>query len=427
MGSKPGTICFVNLPQLYLNDPRAQPPLGLLYVVSAARGLGHEVLFADLSDTLEGELLARLPEAEVYGVSASSLDIKSAEKVATLAKERNPEARVILGGSHASSWGEKGTYSEVFDAVVFGEGEGIIGQVIEDLRNGRSSRFYRGPRMEDIDLIPLPARDVLTKQGAPIFAFGKDYKSGGHSSIITSRGCPYRCAFCESPKIWNRRVCFRSVENVVQEIETVIDQYGIYQYRFQDDTMTLDKRRMFALCERFAALGIYWRCSLRVDNVDEKLFAAMYEGGCREVGFGIESGDQQVLDVLQKGTTVAQNARAVKMAKEAGFTVRVFLMSGTPGETRETPYRTIDFLERTKPDIATLAVFAPFPGSEIFDHPERFGTRIKSRNLDEYFINTHRDHQVKSVISIDGLTDEELEHNKSVIRDYIYGKGIANG
>jgi radical SAM superfamily enzyme YgiQ (UPF0313 family) len=159
----------------------------------------------------------------------------------------------------------------------------------------------------------------------------------------------------------------RSPKNVVDELELFKKLYKPDAFTFHDETFTTDKDRAIAICDEIKRRKIYipWDCSTRVDRVSEDLFAKMKEAGCQLVSFGAESGSQEILNKMRKGTTVEQNARAIEMVKKAGMTVTVSMIIGYPGETEETIEQTLDFVRKTKPDDVHLSLATPYPGIEL--------------------------------------------------------------
>lgn len=426
-------ICFINPPYPYLVEPDQQAQIGLLYLVAVLERF-YNVQFLNLANySLKQLNELSFPPADIYGITACYPDYPMASRIANTLK-RQHKSWVILGGPFATSAPDM-VDSNTFDSVIIGEGETIMFDVILDWRNGNLQKIYKSPDfLTDLDLLPFPERSSLTKQGGKsIFAYRKEYYPGGTTVIITSRGCPYNCVFCASAAIWRRHVRYRSLESVISEIETVIDKYGIRQFRFNDDTMTMNRKRLIQLCDILKHFDIAWRCSTRVDSVSPKLLEKMREAGCREISYGVESADQNVLDTLQKGTTIEHAKNALKWTKETGITARILFMIGTPGERPDTARKNVVFLETNPWDIVGVTTFVPFPGSPIWKYPERYGTKIITTDFDRYnfrFWQTLNGKEelvkITNIIEIETETPDEMVQNKQLMRDYVLSTEKVN-
>lgn len=421
---------MVGPPHPYLVNPEAQAPLGLLYVAAAARELGEaEVSFVDLraQQPEGGDWFAALdlPEADIYGITGTCLDVRMVNMVARSIKARDRGARVVVGGPLSLS---RELIDPDVDAVVHGEGEHAILDVMNDWP--RLERDYFAERITDLDALPMPARDLLGENlGGGVFAGGKEYFAGGSTVLSTSRGCPSACHFCASVNIWKRRVYYRSAESVRQEIDHVVSEYGVRQLRFSDDNLTCNRPRLEELCEVLKGRKIAWRCSIRVKPNDVAMFEMMKAAGCTEVCFGIESGDQNVLHALNKGTKVEHNREAVENAHAAGLDVRLLMMCGCPGETVRTVDRNIAFLESVagKYDALALTNFTPLPGTRVASHPDECGCEILDDDIDKFnvvFYGPEGERKWENLVRPVGLTVEQLDENKRRMREYAKSTGL---
>lgn len=416
-------VCLISPPCPYLRQPKAQAPLGLLYVASALREVGVGVELLDLREKpLEGDF--EFPEADLYGLTGTVIDRIPIEVVAQNLKQQKPDAKVVVGGPISLT--PDLLDQRYIDSVVIGEGERTILSILDCLPH--LQKTYRSERIRDLDSLAFPARDLIDDLGGNVFAFNQNYREGGSSVIITGRGCPYNCAFCASPGIWKRRVYFRSPENVLAEVDEIM-RYGVTQLRFSDDTFTLKRKRLTALCEGLGQKNVVWRASIRTVPNDLEMFQMMYEGGCREVSFGVESGDQDVLDKVQKGTSVEDNRTAIINAKRAGLVVRILFMIGTPGETTKTVDKNIAFLSDLDYDTIALTTFIPIPGSAISNHPERYGCKILDRNIDHYNFylwGPDGENEWRDLIALDNLTPQQLADNRERMKQFVIESGRSN-
>ena len=402
---------LINPPRQYLVSPMAQPPLGLLYIAATLEEHGVEVAYCDLA------IGPDIPEGDIYGVTASCADYADAEKIAV--RLRGRKGKTVLGGPHVTATGDVGS----FDAAVIGEGERAILDLVSDYPDLK--HYYSTPAIKNLDDIPFPARGLLSVQGQDRWL-----ADGETSSLITSRGCPYNCAFCGSNKIWGRGTRFRSAQNVLDEIAHIIDTYGIRAFRIHDDQFILNRKRIYPLLDGFERLEIVWRASSRVDSVDQSLLERMARAGCVEISYGVESGDQWVLDAINKGTTVEQGRDALRWTHEAGIHARALLMCGMPGETLETPQRTIGFLEETSEwcDTISLTEFSPLPGTPIWSSPLDFGVKILCYDVAQswYMYSSSGLRPFRNPIAVEGLTMGQLIQNKQCLRDYVLSTSKSN-
>ena len=417
---------LINPPRSYLIEPEAQAPMGLLYIAAVLEEEGWEVRYVDLAFTDE------IPEADLYGITATSADYPDAVQIAKRLYRRQ-NGLVVLGGRHVT--GMRGAADKAFDVVVVGEGENPIKKIVN---NWLTVLCLAGPGykiecglVEDLDTIPFPARHLLPTQGMNIFAYKQRYWEGETTCLLTMRGCPYKCAFCTAG---GERVRYRSVDNVIAEIEHVIDTYGIREFRLSDDTFTLNRERLLELLPRMKECNIFWRASVRARPLDPGLLELMADSGCVELSYGIESGDQRVLDRVNKGVTLEQSETAMKWSKEAGITVRALMIAGLPGETPESAYKTIEFMERTRQywDIAALTNFVPLPGSPIWNEPARFGvTKIKHVDDFNFYlwkpgVDGPEMTEIVNHIELADLSPEQMTKNKRVLRAYFIGLDKVN-
>jgi len=412
---------LINPPRSYLIEPESQAPFGLLYIGAVLEQEDWEVQYVDLA--LEDEI----PDADLYGITANTPDYEDAVEIAKRLKARG-EGLVVIGGPHVTGVG--GQVDDIFDSWVSGEGELAIKAVIEDFPN--LAKGYIGRPVTDLDSIPFPARHLLQVQGGNIFAYHQRYHEGATTCLVTMRGCPYQCGFCAAGR--KSPVRFRGADNLIAEIQHVVDTYGIREFRLNDDHFALKRSRVMEVLPRMKECNIFWRASIRVDSVDPEVLELMAESGCVELSYGVESGDPQVLERINKGATIEQAANAMKWSHEAGITVRSLMVAGLPGETPDSAYKTIEFMEKTNQwwDIATLSNFVPFPGCPIALRPQDFGVKrltVKSYNF--YLWTPGLDGEpvmtpIHNNVEMEDLSDEEMTKNKRILRAYFAGLQKVN-
>jgi len=219
----------------------------------------------------------------------------------------------------------------------------------------------------DLDSLPFPARDFLPMKKYNVQVHLSSVK-GVKATMISSRGCPSHCTFCAIHLTMGRKHRVRGVESVVDEMEHLVDRYKAQYIQFYDDTFTINYKRTVAICNLIIErkLKVKWFAHARVNTVDENLLRLMKRAGCAHVSFGIESGNQTILNNIKKGTTLEQARKAVKTCQRVGIKTLTTFMIGNPGETPETIDDTIDFALEINPDVAVFSILAPLPGTEVY-------------------------------------------------------------
>jgi len=374
---------------------------------------------------LESYLLEFKPD--VLGITATTPTLKQSLHISELAKRILPEVKVILGGPHPTVDPEGVLRSGSVDIVVIGEGEETVRELINALSSGSSLVNVAGicynedgrpiknpprPLIADLDSIAPPARELLKLDRYPNHALAL---SDPGASVITSRGCPGQCIYC-SKHTFGSRFRARSPDNILDEIELLVNEYGVKEIQFVDDTLTLDKRRIVELCQGIVKrkLDITWMApnGIRVGTVDRDTLAWMRKSGCHFLFLGVESGNQNTIEKIKKGTTLKQVRQTVKLVKEAGIGVGGFFMIGLPGETKEDVEESILFARTLKLDAVKFGLVVPLPGTPLFEQWDKLGY-IKNYNFEEYF--WHKE----PVFETDKLSKEEMfELYKKAYRNF---------
>jgi anaerobic magnesium-protoporphyrin IX monomethyl ester cyclase len=373
-------------------------PLGLGYLGAVLEKNGYSVNVIDCQaqklthNDFEREISKHQPK--VVGVTSTTLTYKSALKVAEIAKQVHPDCVTILGGCHATFWDDKALEEcPRLDMVVRKEGEYTLLEIVNRLKeskcihdvlgttcrkNGKTIRNADRPYIENLDELPFPAHHLLPlkhlrKQRKVIFP------------LTTSRGCVYWCNFCTAVRMFGRRYRMRSPKNVVDEIQFLNEKYGANQLTFYDDTFTVDQSRVEKICEGIQKrkLKVEWDCETRVDMVTRDLLKKMKKAGCIAVWFGVESGSQNVLNSMEKSINLAQTRRAFKWANEAGLMVVAGVILGFPGETKDTAWQTVKFVEELNPNDVGYYIATPYPGTPMYDFVKENGW-LKITDFDRY-------------------------------------------
>jgi len=421
-------IIFINLPHPYLKQPDSQVSIGILYLVAVLERANIGVDVRDYSLYTTDEAIEDLPRANLYGITITSMELPQASRFAKKIKEKYPKCKVVLGGS--------GTITDEFvdwnfvDSICKGEGEITIFDILRDAKQDCLKRIYQGKYVRDLDTLPFPARHLLKRQGGHIFAYNKNYIGAESTVILSSRGCPYNCAFCSASYFTpNRKIRLRSGEEVAKEIRFMIDNYNIRQFRFSDDMFTASKRHVFEICENIGKLNIAWRISVRTKPFYYEVAKILKDAGCKEVSFGVESFDNHVLKVLKKGTTDKDNAKALEICEKIGIKARILFMIRTPGQTRKTVPINISWLKKVPYNIIACSSLVPLPGSDLWANPDAYNIEILNHNLDDYnfyFFGSNGEIELKSIFKIKDRSLEEFNKESIYFKDYLKSTGKLN-
>ena len=357
------------------------PKLGLLYVAAYyERETGNTATFIDCppENVSEETMLARVREIkpDMVAMSIMTFNLLDALRTAKVLKLENPSLKVCLGGPHVNLYPKETLSLPEIDYVVFGEGERIFTRLTLALEKEEESLSainglgwkknnvpYINPaetELLDLDKLPFPARhlvDVSSYQH--IIGEGRQF-----FTIQATRGCPAACTFCDIRKTKFR---IRSPESVVDEIEELV-KMGVDDLFFVDDTITIDKKNVLAICNLIVErkIKINFKISARVDTINPEVLAALKKSGCYRIHFGIESATPKHLQYLQKGQTPEKVERAIKMTRNANIGFFAYMMIGIPHETKEEMFATVDFAKKLKPDYAQFSICTPYPKVELY-------------------------------------------------------------
>ena len=360
---------FVLPDMSWLFDYKAQFSLGVLYVTTSLQEVECDVSLYDTNIYP----IEDIPYSDVFCFFAVYVTYNNCVLLAKAIRKKHPSSCIIIGGVHPTLSSE--TIDPVFDSVFVGQAENLIKQHVRDFKNNIKRSKYVENNPVDINKI-LPSREWLPEEyirSGSVFSGRLSLSQGGSTSIMLSRGCPFNCAFCSSTALHRRKTSFRSVSSVQEEVQYLKNRFGIYQYRVQDDTFTLNKQNFLAIAEMLKKEEIYYRCSTRIDTIDAQITDALWESGCREIGLGIEVADNAILEKLNKKITVEKAREAIYLLKTKPFKIRLFFLIGLPFDSFQTMDQNIKFIEEMKPDGVTVGNFIPFPGSLMHDAKKQYG------------------------------------------------------
>jgi anaerobic magnesium-protoporphyrin IX monomethyl ester cyclase len=399
----------------YPLEEAPSPPLGICYAAAACEAAGSDVTILDYivrkyspAKFIE-ELDAFKPDA--VGATSVTMNFPAAADIIRTAKRHNPSIITIMGGPHVSFdvHNTLTQYPEI-DIIVIGEGEQTLKELIPAIRDRNAWKGIKGiafrsngtivvtesrQLIEDLDTLPIPARHLLP--------MSRYLALGFPVSIITSRGCPNRCIFCQGRRMVGYKVRHRTPHLVVDEIEDILS-YGWTRINIADDIFTANKKRVLELCNEIKRRNISftWSAFARVNTVDREIVEIMKEAGCDSVSFGIESGNPDMLKRIKKGITLDQARKATKCCKDAGIITHASFMVGLPGETRETMNNSRDFAEEL--DIMYGYHFlAPFPGTTVREQIDDYDLEILTDDWNLYDAN-------RPIVKTSRLTPEDMEN-----------------
>lgn len=415
-------VCFVNPPQLNSIDDRIDPPLGMMYLAAVLENHGIETAICDLAAHKPEEWPTLIDDAEIYGMTVFSASLNTCGAISQVIKSKNKDALIIAGGPHPTSLPDQTLATGYFNHILTHEGEESFPIFVENFLKGRQNeKIIRGQTIKNLDSLPLPARHLVDMK-----SYTREVEGKRATSLITSRGCPYACSFC-CKDIHGRTVRFRSSENIIKEVDSLIKDHGINSYVFYDDIFTLNRKRLKPLCEAFKERDITFRCNGHAGINTYEDYVLLREAGCKEIAFGIESGSQKILDSVNKGTTVEENARTIKLAKSAGLLTKAYLIVGYPGETQETIDATKKFMDEADPDKFTVFTFVPLPGCDVYKNPQKYGITEIVSDWDQFF-NIAGQYEGGLSFKTANLTTERVKYlHDNLVQALLHRKGRNHG
>jgi anaerobic magnesium-protoporphyrin IX monomethyl ester cyclase len=412
---------------LLINPPQStrypQPPIGLALIAAILEKAGYAVglLDANALQLKPEDVIKAVSDADIVGITGMTPTIGTALSIARYLKKDRQNIKIILGGPHVTLLPEETlSSSNDIDVIVRGEGDETVIELMRALENGKPLDSVAGISYKangnvvhtadrtssvDMDKLPYPAYHRLPwKQYHPHPPHGMSLPFG---AIVTSRGCPYRCAYCSKP-VFGSKFRAQSPERVVEEMSYLHEKFGVKEIAFYDDSFTLDKERAHAIADKIMEkrLKIAWTCETRVNLVDRELLGHMKRAGCYSVAYGIESASPQIIEVLHKDITLEQVEKAVRDSREVGLQVVGYFMLGSPGETPATIRQTIDYAKKLKVDFAQFSITTPFPGTELYD----IYMRDKKESIPwEKFVYAGTDNPATPVFESSELSREDLQ------------------
>lgn len=399
----------------------------------ALRDKGHYV-WKEVLDTIEEF------RPDVVGIQAMTSTFPSAVIVASICKSFNRKLPVIMGGIHPTISPQKVLDNADTDFIVIGEGELVVAQLMYSLEKGQprfadikgigykesGKQYINGKReyVGNLDDLPLPARGLVLNPRLYTYEM---------ASIISARGCPFNCTFCNAQSIWSRNVRYRSPENFIQEIEIIKSRYGGGVIAVQDDTFTVNKDRITKICNMLIKnrLNIKFRCNSRADIVDPAYLSLLKKAGCVNISLGVETGSPRLLKLIDKCISVEQIINSARLIKQAGIEFDTTFLIGTPDEKEEDIICSIELLKKIKPNFTNICTYTPYPGSAMYERTKELGLIRDDLDWSRYSHHSYHNTFVSSIPKerFEQLRNELIEtadRYNSEINPATLAKKIAN-
>ncbi|NVM52949.1 MAG: B12-binding domain-containing radical SAM protein [Candidatus Helarchaeota archaeon] len=410
-------ILFINPRTELVSKPKIfyrEPPNGILILCAILENAGFDVDFLDLSIKNPPKLDSYLSEdPKIVGITSLTNTYNYAINILKQVKKTSPGIITLYGGPHATF-----KYADILreeknvDFILCGEADQTILHFMRTFfgpkselnyskvpnlayRDAGKINFFDSYVPANLDDLPLPARHLLDLQ---------NYQVG---TIIVNRGCPFNCAFCVRQKIF-QKVRFRNIPDIIYEMR-ILSQLGFGFVNLYDN-LNIDEEYALKLCREIerSKIDLSWGCELRADRISLELAQALNKAGCKVIAVGVESGDLKVLQRVNKMQDLNMVKKGIKAAKSVGISIQAYFVVGLPGETKESFFKTLKFLDELdlEPGIDRVNFFAatPYPGTALYEHPSKFGIHILHENWDLYD-NSHL------LMQLNSIEFEQLERN----------------
>jgi len=412
------------------------PHIGLAYLAATLRVRVHDVPVTVIDGKLERvtaeDVVARLCELEpdVVGLSAMTHEIGITADLAAAVKSALPGAIIVVGGVHPTALpAETLRDFPAFDLAVYGEGEATLVELVRALGASRDADLGDIPGLawrRDGEIIVNPPRPWLTAEELDALPYPAwDLFPPAHTyPVLTVRGCPFTCIFCARP--YGNRVRARSVENILGEFRWLLAEreFRPGYIKVYDETFGINKRHTARVLDGLIDLGlprrVRWWAQTRISVADEDLLQHMARAGCDYLGFGIESGNPQILRTIAKDIDLDKARRLVRAAQQAGITTEGFYIIGLPHETRDTAWDTIRFAADLNTEFVSIGLMVPYPHTEVYEMARRGegGYRLISTDWRDF------NKQLGNALELDTLSRAEMERLQLIGYAYFF---LRNG
>ncbi len=422
-------ILLVNPPNVFFEDKKKMipkkglalyPPAGILYIAAMLKKKNIEVGIVDV--IAEGQTIAEIEDfiaqksVKVIGLTSTTPQIRGAIQLATSIKEKfGNKVKIVLGGPHVSLTPDFISKFRMFDVAILGEGEYAFTDLAKKALDGEEIKgVYKSKRIENLDSLPLPARDLVNQNAYYIEPFGCHFVT-----IHTIRGCPFNCTFCSNP-IGKGKTVYRSIDNVLEEIEYCVKDRKAKIILFTDDTFTLNMKRAAEICDGMLKreIKVKWICETRANLLNKELLLKMRAAGCIEIQFGVETGSERLRnEIINKHISDEAIINAFRWCHNLGIECDAFCMLGLPEETREDMLKTLEFSLKIKPDILGLHLTVLFPSTQLYNRALQEG-KIDPDFWYKYALGEINE---EPIYIPDGFTLEEVRNmQKYIYKNYYF-------
>jgi len=419
----------------HINIFRVEPH-GILMLAACLEREGYKVQVVDgLFEDMDYHKIKEF-NPDLIGISVMTLTYGNAEDILHKIKDMLPDKKIVLGGVHPTTL-PKDTLSNLkVDFITVGESERTIVELCEELSKPESQQdfhsvkglaFHEGGKLvftperefiKDLDSLPFPARHLLDMKKylvPPGTIRGYFFKKV--LTIITSRGCPFRCTYCYHNKTYRQR----SVSHVIKELKLLKEKYDIEGVNFLDQDMLINKVWMKEFCKEMKKLDLYWSCNTRITAADEDTASLMKKARCLQIDFGLESGSDKILKTLKKDLTVERIRKGCAMLRNVGLRYTCNVLVGSPGETKEDLEKTYRLLKEIKPDFGSVNFITVLPGTELYEN------YINEGNTLDYFIKKKGlPYKYFSLTNLSTLSDEETFKYQKKFRNYMIRRKLVS-
>jgi len=402
-------VCLLDSPSWLLFNPLSFLHLGILYLAGSLRAAGHDVSVLDCHQITSWDKEAKrliihqemLKPCDVLGISATTANVHWGRQLA----KAWPAKVKVLGGAHATYIAtgphqhyKSPRYFDGFDFLMVHECEQAFVEFCTGWDNGDVSRVPNlgwfnelgflqiNPQapLPDVNAIAPPAFDLWP---TPFYAgrfTTSSYDTGGlgmTAQLFSARGCPYGCRFCADARTKIREESYERIEHQAAQLALL----GVSCVRIYDDVFTIKAERCKRIADILSDYGIKFRGNTRVNLTDPSLFRYLEKKGCVELGFGVEHGSARMLKAMDKGTTPEKNTEGIQMCQDAGMVAKAYLLAGFPGETLASLDEMEQWMLSTRPDAVSWNLFQPYPGSDVWIHPDRYGIKLPENAFDKFW------------------------------------------